>query len=117
MQSKLEKMGIEERKNETLKSDYNADNPYSAQHPNAQSDGDALGRGTNSGGHGCFLPNPNAASSTINYSNFNTEIGGNKYDIEGRNDIGGRNKAISSSLYNSEHPYGPNLFDTDLTLK
>lgn len=48
----------------------------------------------------------------IDYSNFDTFNGGGIYDIEGRNDIGGRNKAMASELYNNENQYGPELVKT-----
>ena len=113
MQSKLEKTGIEERKNETLKSTYNVEDQYSATHGDALSTGDAQGKGTGHGGHTHWLPNTAKASTTIDYSNFDTENGGNVYDIEGRNNIGGRNNAISSSLYNKNHQYGLHLIDSE----
>lgn len=113
MQSKLEKTGIEERKNETLKSTYNVGDQYSATHEDALSTGDAQGKGTGHGGHTHWLPDTSKASTTINYSNFDTENGGNIYDIEGRNNVGGRKNAIASSLYNQEHQYGLHLIDSE----
>jgi hypothetical protein len=113
MQSALEKRSIEERNNEIVRSDYNYTDQYSVTHKNAQSDGDGKGKGTNSGGHTHFLPNADGNKYTINYSNFDTENGGNKYDIEGRNDIGGRKKALASSLYNKDYQYGAHLINTD----
>lgn len=107
MQSKLEKTGIEERKNETLKSSYNVEDQYSATHKDALSTSDAQGKGTNHGGHTHWLPDTSKASTTINYSNFDTENGGNVYDIESRKN------AIASSLYNQEHQYGLHLIDSE----
>ena len=178
MQSKLEKNGIEERKNEILKSDYNIEDQYSATHKNALATGDGKGRGdgkgghthwspnisqtsgykndnfyteeggnsydveerkiemnhnlytaendyltkhysnqgkgTGHGGHTHWLPNADATSpTTINYSNFDTENGGNIYDKEGRNNVGGREKSIKLSLYNKENQYSINLIDSE----
>ena len=114
MQSKLEKTGIEERKNETLKSTYNVGDQYSATHKDALSTGDAQGKGTGHGGHTHWLPDSGKTSTTtIDYSNFDTTNGGNVYDIEGRNNVGGRNNAIASSLYNQEHQYGLHLIDSE----
>ena len=113
MQSKLEKLGIDERQIETAKSDYNLTDQYSATHKDALSDGDNLGKGTGHGGHTHFLPDVTKGSTTINYSNFDTENGGNYYDIEGRNDIGGRNKLLNYSLYNKNHQYGAHLIDSE----
>ncbi len=110
MQSALEKYAIEERE-KIVKSDYSKENPYSDKHKNAQSDKDNKGKGTNHGGHTHFLPD--STKKGIDYSNFDTSNGGSKDDIEGRNDIGGRNKAMASSLYNKEHPYGSNLINTE----
>lgn len=115
MQTKLEKVAIDERKNETLKSGYNIDNQYSAIHDNALSiNKDARGKGTKHGGHTHWLPNgENTSPTTIDYSNFDTEEGGNIYDVEGRNDIGGRTKMLSFSKYGKGYQYGANLIDTE----
>lgn len=107
MQSKLEKIGIEERKNETLKKSYSAEDPYSATHKDALSTGDVQGKGTEHGGHTHWLPDTSKTSTTINYSNFDTEKGGNVYDIESRKN------AIASSLYNPERQYGLHLIDSE----
>lgn len=113
-QSCLEKAGIAERNEEIVRSIYNSEDEYSATHPNAISDGDVKGKGTKSGGHGAWLPSCNGvASNAINYSNFDTVNGGGKYDIEGRNDIGGRNKAMASQLYNPESQYGAKLINSE----
>lgn len=114
MQSCLEKKGIEERKEETLRSDYNANNVYSAEHKDAQSDGDAQGKGTNHGGHGHWLPDCSKPTGMIDYSNFDTENGGGLYDIEGRNGIGGRERALANSLYQKgNYEYSSNLVNTE----
>lgn len=110
-QTSLEKYGIEERKNTIIRNDYSITDEYSDLHADAISDGDVKGKGTKSGGHGVWLPDHSKPRS-IDYSNFNTTQGGGLYDIEGRNDIGGRKKAIASSLYNEEHQYGLHLIDT-----
>lgn len=113
MQSKLEKLGIEERNAEINQSDYNVNDQYSAKHKNAKSDGDEKGKGTGHGGHTHFLPDSSKSSKTIDYSNFDTENGGNIYDIEGRGNIGGRNRLITYSLYNKDYQYGVDLIDTE----
>lgn len=107
MQSKLEKVSIEERNNEILKSDYNKNMPYSAMHKDAISDGDKLGKGTNHGGHTHFLPDQTKAATTIDYSNFDTENGGNNVDVESRS------KALASSLYNKDYQYGAHLINSE----
>lgn len=116
MQSCLEKKAIEERHNEIVRSDYNIENQYSSTHKDAISDGDAQGKGTGHGGHTHYLPDCNKPSTTIDYSNFDTTNGGGLYDIEGRNDVGGRKKAIASSLYNSENQYSANLVNTEINV-
>lgn len=113
MQSKLEKVGFEEREKEIVGNDYNKEDNYSSSHKDALSDGDSKGKGTGHGGHTHFLPDQTKASTTIDYSNFDTENGGNIYDIEGRNNIGGRKRAMNSSLYNQKHQYGIHLIDTE----
>ena len=107
MQSKLEKVGIEERNNEILKSDYNKNTPYSSTHKDAISDGDKLGKGTNHGGHTHFLPDQTKASTTIDYSNFDTERGGNYDDVEMRH------KSLTYCLYNKDYQYGAHLIDSE----
>lgn len=116
MQSCLEKRGIEERNAEIVRSDYNIEDQYSATHKDAVSDGDAQGKGTNHGGHAHFLPDCNKPNSMIDYSNFDTTNGGGAYDIEGRNDIGGRKKNVAFNLYSAENQYGANLVNTELNV-
>lgn len=116
-QTCLEKRGIEERHNEIVRSDYNIEDEYSAKHKDAISDGDALGKGTNHGGHGHFLPDCNMNTTTYNYSNFDTTNGGGCYDIKGRNGIGGRDRAMSISIYNQENPYGPTSVNTEKNIE
>ena len=113
MQSRLEKLGKEERQSEIVRNDYNKQDEYSATHKDALSDGDVQGKGTGSGGHTHFLPSPNSPKNAINYSNFDTTHGGGKYDIEGRNGIGGRNRMMAYCLYNKDNPYSPELIETD----
>lgn len=117
MQSCLEKRGIEERNAEIVRSDYNIEDQYSATHKDAISNGDVQGKGTNHGGHSHFLPDCNKPSSMIDYSNFDTTTGGGLYDIEGRNDIGGRKKNVTINMYNAENPYGANLINTEENLR
>lgn len=113
MQSKLEIIGSEERKNETSKinenlgAHYHKDEEYSNTHPNALgTDDDDKGKGTGTGGHGDFLPHQTKHSNEIDYTNFDTTQGGNSRERKLRQD------ALSRSLYNKDHAYGPNLIDT-----
>ena len=68
MQSCLEKRAIDERNTEIVRSDYNSSDQYSATHKDAISDGDAQGKGTNSGGHGFTLPDHTKSKKMIDYS-------------------------------------------------
>lgn len=112
-QTCLEKRGIDERHTEMVRSDYNMENQYSATHKDAISDGDNRGKGTNHGGHSHFLPDCSLDTHTINYQNFDTVNGGDCYDINGRNGIGGRKRAMAMSLYNTENQYGSNSVNTE----
>ena len=49
----------------------------------------------------------------IDYSNFDTQNGGDCYDIKGRNGIGGRDRAMAISMYNKENEYGPNSVNSE----
>lgn len=113
-QTCLEKRGIEARADQTVRNEYTINDQYTPTHKNALADGDVKGKGVG-GSHGHWLPNCNADKNMIKYDNFSTnpadEIGG-KYDIEGRNGIGGRKQAMASSLYNYLSPYSANLIDT-----
>ena len=111
-QTCLEKRGMEERHEVITRSDYNIENQYGPTHPDAISDGDPQGKGTGHGGHTHFLPDCTKPTTTINYSNFDSENGGGYYDIKGRNGISGRERALAISLYNKEIQYGPTLVDT-----
>ena len=111
-QTCLEKRGMEERHQEITRSDYNIEDQYGPTHKDAISDGDAQGKGTGHGGHTHFLPDCTKPTNMINYSNFDSENGGGYYDIEGRNGISGRKRAMAISLYNKEIEYGPKLVDT-----
>lgn len=111
-QTCLELRGITERQNEIVRSDYNSEDQYGPTHKDALSDGDAQGKGTGHGGHTAWLPDCSKPTNMIDYSNFDTFNGGGIYDIEGRNDIGGRKKAMASELYNNENQYGPELVKT-----
>jgi hypothetical protein len=111
-QTCLEKRGMEERHQEITRSDYNIENQYGATHPDAISDGDAQGKGTGHGGHNAWLPDCTKPTNMIDYSNFDTFNGGGEYDIHGRNDVGGREKSLARSMYNSENEYGADLVNT-----
>lgn len=110
-QSCLEKKAIEERQVELARNDYRKTEEYSISHKDAISDGDPLGKGTGHGGHGFWLPDCSRGQTEINYSNFDTENGGGKYDIEGRNGIGGKNYLTSINLYDKNNQYTRDSID------
>ena len=112
-QTCLEKRGMDERSEEIVRSDYNAENPYGPTHPDAISDGDPQGKGTGHGGHNAWLPDCTKPNNMIDYSNFDTTNGGGEYDIKGRNDIGGRERSLARSMYNQENQYNAGLVNTE----
>ena len=117
MQTCLEKRGIPARASALTRNDYNVNDPYSERHPDALSTGDPQGKGTGSGGHTHSVPNCNLPISLMDYSNFDTSNNaGGLYDIEGRNEIGGRNRLVAINIYNEENEYGANLVDSSLNI-
>jgi len=116
MQTYLEQEAIKKRKELDILKDYNKDNQYGPNHPDAISDGDAQGKGTNSGGHGFTLPDHTKSKKMIDYSNFDTVNGGGKYDIEGFNNHGGRRKSLTQRLYSAEKPYEYQNINTDANI-
>ena len=104
----LEKRGDEARNEQIVRSDYNFNDQYSANHPDALSTGDSRGKGTGSTGHGDSLPDCNAPINVFNYSNFDTSYEshpGNNVDNEARN------KAMVKSKYSAANPYGDVQFN------
>lgn len=114
MQTCLEKRGIDARDEALVRMDYQKDNEYSSTHEDAISNGCVLGKGTQHGGHSHYLPDCNKPTGVYDYSNFDTANGGGKYDIEGRNNIGGRNFNTKISMYGPDHQYSAALVDTTL---
>ena len=114
MQTCLEKVSIQERNEEIVRSDYQRYNQYSATHPDSLATGDAQGKGTGHGGHSHWLPNCNGTLGIINYSNFDTNPAsgaGNNVDNETRE------VAMARSLYNYENAYSARIVDTTLNLR
>lgn len=104
----LEKRGDEARNEQIIRSDYNYNDQYSANHPDALSTGDSRGKGTGSTGHGDSLPDCNAPINVFNYSNFDTS-----YESHPGNDVDNeaRNKAMVKSKYSAANPYGDVQFN------
>ena len=110
-QSYLEQEAITKREEILVRNDYGQEVEYNTLHTNALSNGDPQGKGTGNGGHLFSVPNRNKPK-TIDYTNFNTFNGGGRYDIEGRNGIGGREFLQNISIYNANNEYGKNSIDT-----
>lgn len=110
-QSYLEQEAITKREEILVRNDYGEEVEYNTLHTNALSNGDPQGKGTGNGGHLFSVPNRNKPK-TIDYTNFNTFNGGGRYDIEGRNGIGGREFLQNISIYNANNEYGKNSIDT-----
>lgn len=104
----LEKRGDEARNEQIIRSDYNFNNQYSANHPDALANGDSRGKGTGSTGHGDWLPDCNAPINVFDYSNFDTN-----YESHPGNDVDNeaRNKAMVKSKYSAANPYGDVQFN------
>ena len=116
MQTCLEKRGIPARASALTRNDYNTNDQYSETHSDALSNGDPQGKGTGMGGHTHSVPNCNLPTTMIDYSNFDTDGGGGQYDIEGRNEVGGRNRLMTINIYNKDNQYGPSIVDTSLNV-
>lgn len=108
-QTCLEKVSIEERKEELVRSDYQKTNQYSATHNDALATGDAQGKGTGHGGHTHWQPNCNGTIGTFNYSNFDTAPASNAGNDD---DNDARKTAMTRSLYTYENTYSARSVDT-----
>lgn len=120
-QSYLEKQGMEARREQTIRSDYNKVDAYSAEHEDAISNPEdptkVLGKGTGNGGHLHYRPNHDLPSTLINYSNLDTTAGGGAYDIHGKDGVSGRKRLISYNLYNNDNAYGPESIDMSMNIE
>lgn len=115
-QSCLEIVSMNERHEEIVRSDYNYENQYGPQHPDALANGDAQGKGTMGGGQSHWLPDCRSymGASTFRYDDFDTAVSSNA----GNNtDNDARNKSLARSLYNSEKPYTAVLIDTTANIR
>ena len=108
-QSCLEIVSMKARHEQIGRSDYNAENAYSAQHPDAIAGDDEQGKGTQSGGMRHWLPDCSSYNGTsqFRYDDFDTgTTAGNKTDRKSRQDTWGRSK------YSAETPYSATMVDT-----
>jgi hypothetical protein len=114
-QQRLEVNALEMRKKLTQENDYQRgeSHEYNADHKDAISDGDPLGKGTRTPLGVASRPGENP-SKGISYSNIDTKHGGGLYDIEGRPEVGksGRVQLMAMNLYNKENYYDTDSVDT-----
>lgn len=98
-QSYLESQGIEARKEQTARSDYNQNNQYSETHPDALA---SSGKGKGTGdyaGHGWTVPDMTKSKDDIAHTFFNSDGAGNSCDQKAREVMTARN------LYGPENRY------------
>ena len=108
-QSCLEIVSMKARQEQIVRSDYTAQDPYSAQHPDALAGDDKRGKGTQSGGMRHWKPDCSSYNGTsqCRYDDFDTGgNAGNKTDRKTRQDALGRSK------YSVEKPYSATMVDT-----
>ena len=112
IQSCLEYVSMDQRHLQEARSDYQANNPYSALHPDAKAEsGNGKGVG---GSHSHWLPNCRGSIGVINYSNFITDIAsgaGNDCDNEARR------RTLRRSLYNENQIYSSLLVNTEKNVR
>lgn len=103
---------MDQRHIQEARSDYQANNPYNALHPDATA---ASGNGKGVGGsHSHWLPNCRGTIGVINYSNFITNISagaGNDCDNAART------RTLARSLYNGNNAYSALLVDTSKNVR
>ena len=108
-QSCLEIVSMNARHEQIVRSDYTAEDVYSAQHPDAIAGDDEQGKGTQSGGMRHWLPDCSSYNGTsqFRYDDFDTgTTAGNKTDRESRK------TALVRSKYSDENPYSATMVDT-----
>ena len=109
MQACLEIRSIDERHKQMARSDYNSENRYSGNHPDALATGDKRGKGTGrSGGSEFWLPSCENIGA-FNYSNFDTDPNSGAGNCD---DNEARRVAMARSKYSPENPYSASLIDT-----
>lgn len=114
MRTCLEVISMDERHEEIVRNDYNKDNQYGVNHPDALATGDAQGKGTGHKGHSHWLPNCSGSLGVFNFSNFDTNINSGA----GNNaDNAAREAAMVRSLYNPDKPYSARVIDTTANLR
>lgn len=109
--SGIETSASEARQKQLQKNlEYNKENSYSSSHNKAKSiNGQALGKGVANSDHQVYVPkieNKDDFKNRYEYNSLNTEQGGGDYDINGRNNNGGRERLLGINLYGKNHEYG-----------
>ena len=120
-QSRLEEEAIIKRKELLLHLNYDKENEYSDNHPDALATGDPQGKGVGSANSSYSYLLPDRKGSKTSYRNTittNVEAGG-QYDIEGVKGLNGafqgnsgRNFLMTINLYSNVEEYGPDSVDT-----
>lgn len=114
MQSCLEKLSMEERHEEIVRSDYNQDNQYSVTHPDALGNSGQQGKGTgHPGGSVNLLPHCTGNIGIIDYSNWDTDPESHAGNCQ---DNLARETMMARSLYNANNPYSLKLIDRILNI-
>lgn len=110
-QSRLERIAIQNRKESLVKNDYRqeVEARYSATHPDAISDGDALGKGIGSS-ITYSVPNEEASTTMMVYNVDTITEAGGKYDIEARK------RASVINIYNPDNAYGKDSVDSSINI-
>lgn len=119
-QTRLEQEGIQARKDQTIKNDFNRNGEiYNEESEFALSHDDEshpLGKGSGHGGHTHVTPN-RKANKSIDRGQIDTENGGGSYDIYGINKVGGRKYSTMINLYNSDYEYNEDSIDTSINVE
>lgn len=117
-QSNLERIGIDEREQEFIKSPYtyNEENPYNEAHPDARADGDKKGKGTGTPMSVLNIPTQKVRHDTPQAwgETLDTDIdngAGNSYDHDGAKGVQGAFQGDAGRTYLTQtsklNPYGP----------
>lgn len=116
-QSYLEIEGIQDRKEQTGRSDYNRKDEYKAEHPDALATGDEQGKGTGDfAGHGWIRPDMTLPKSQMS-GQFNTRDGGNNCDYQARGIMLARSIYYPGFNGQEGREYGRELIDTSLNVR
>lgn len=132
-QSELERIAIDERTSEFIKSPYTYDEktPYSDAHPDALADGDNKGKGTGTSLSHLTIPTKKGTHASTQGklgTTVNTDVksgAGNSYDIDGTKGVdkafqgdAGRNYLLFGGInpYNAGNEYGPESVDTSTSV-